>query len=272
MAKIAKVAALEQPEGDPASLSNDADFVRKREKQEVDKAALQAAKKLRLSVRLQRGEARRRWEEAKKSIENSADIDYSNDVQLKGVFTKLLDAISNGEPTTISVPELPRLDITPDRREELAQSWTEQVAAARGAMSGDESVQGPRWTDRHKREEPAPALATGGSPLRLPDAVPEESKYKPRQGLVAFLEAGWPAPFIKAGLLSRPDLRRLDPGAAMALENWLKNPKHVLPDHLRVPKKAELVDRELEAIDPEQVRHAQRIASAARRRRQQAGI
>ena len=110
----------------------------------------------------------------------------------------------------------------------------------------------------------APSTLASRQTLELPEAIPEEARYQPRQGVVEFLEKGWPAPYIKASALSQPDLRRLDRAAYTALHNWLR--KNQLPEHLHLPTRSQLADDEVQHLDPERARHAQRILRAYERR------
>jgi hypothetical protein len=86
------------------------------------------------------------------------------------------------------------------------------------------------------------------------------------EGILNFLETGWPAPFIAAGLLTRPDLRRIDPQAEQALKNWVRESKRQPPSHLHIPTKSEAIDREL-SDDPDKIRTAWRLARAHDRRK-----
>ena len=83
--------------------------------------------------------------------------------------------------------------------------------------------------------------------------------------VIEFLEHGWPAKFIAAGLLTRPDFRRIDPKAEQALKNWVRETKQLPPDHLHIPTKSESIDRIL-AENPEKLREARRLARAHERR------
>lgn len=106
-----------------------------------------------------------------------------------------------------------------------------------------------------------PAHAKADVPaLTLPDAPPKYA-YKPRMegGIVKYLEDNW-ATYIEAGVLTRPDLRRIDPAAYKALENWLSTPGKELPHHLQVPKKTEALDREIALLGGED--RIRRLASA----------
>lgn len=104
--------------------------------------------------------------------------------------------------------------------------------------------------------------------LVLPDAPPKYP-YAPRMegGIVKYLEDNW-APYIKAGTLTRPDLRRIDPAAYKALENWLSMSGNTLPDTLQVPTKKDALDREIALLGGEDRirRLASALASRQRRR------
>lgn len=104
-----------------------------------------------------------------------------------------------------------------------------------------------------------PAADSGATAaLTLPDAPPKYP-YAPRMagGIVKYLEDNW-APYIEAGLLTRPDLNRIDPDAYQALRNWLR--QNELPDHLYLPTVSEAIDREIEDLGG--ARRIKRLAAA----------
>jgi hypothetical protein len=111
--------------------------------------------------------------------------------------------------------------------------------------------------------------------IALPEKAPELYKDRPRdpetgrlETVAVYLERVW-KPWIDAGVLTRPDFRRLDPEGEMALRNWLRNPENKLPDDLHIPKKTEVLSREVAEIDAETVRAVHRLVSAQQRRRKQ---
>ena len=113
---------------------------------------------------------------------------------------------------------------------------------------------------------PTAAFDAAGSalPTSLPDAPPKYA-YKPRMegGIEKYLRDNW-ADYIKAGLLSRPDLKRIDPIAYKALHNWLGKPSNQLPADLVVPTKSERIDTQLEKA--EGLEDAMRLAATKRAR------
>jgi hypothetical protein len=117
------------------------------------------------------------------------------------------------------------------------------------------------------KEAAAPTERPAPQPLQLPEEIPESQWYKNRpkgQSLRHFLEVdGWPAPYVKAKILSRPELRKRDPSAYYAIYNTKEGVQ--LPPDL-IPTKPQLVDEELSHLDRERVRDARRLASAERRR------
>ncbi len=175
------------------------------------------------------------------------------------VISDFLHSLSTGKAATPS-DDVARVELSHDAQAALAALWANDIARAEARLP-------LRTADTTEDTPHVPKQAATPS---LPDFIPEADKYKPRQGIVEFLESGWPAPFVKANALSRPDFRRLDPEADMALRNWLRNPHNKLPSHLHIPTKAELNDRMLEGTDPEQLRHAARLHRAQSRR--QTGI
>ena len=105
-------------------------------------------------------------------------------------------------------------------------------------------------------------LLTGPSSVALPKRPPAlYSERHKRQdlvglGIVEFLRAVW-KPWIDAGILTRVALRHLDPSAEQALQNFLR--KSELPSDLRLPKKSELLKKELAKLPAEDVRAARRV-------------
>jgi hypothetical protein len=121
---------------------------------------------------------------------------------------------------------------------------------------------------RRALEAPTAELAT--APLQLPDKIPDEQKYVKRptdpdtgrkQSIVKFLEEGWPAPYVKARILTRPDLLHLD----RAAYNALIEQKGEIPEHLAIPGKHEIIKQE--RPDPEHLREGWRQAKRAYRDR-----
>lgn len=61
------------------------------------------------------------------------------------------------------------------------------------------------------------------------------------ENIIQFLERVWYDPWIKKGVLTRPDFRRLDERGEMAYRNWIRRKE--FPDFLRLPSKSEEVTR-----------------------------
>lgn len=101
-------------------------------------------------------------------------------------------------------------------------------------------------------------------PDRLPDHAPMLYMDRTSRGqtIVEFMRAVW-LPWIQSGLLTRPDLRRLDPQAYMAMANWLR--RQEWPADLPIPTKSQTVTAELS--DPARLRDARRLLRAHRVRR-----
>ena len=111
----------------------------------------------------------------------------------------------------------------------------------------------------HKLPDAAPRTAT----MALPEQAPElysnkRGGWKDRETIVDFLRRVW-KPWIEAGVLTRPDLRRLDPKADRAIVNWMQT-KGPLPTDLSIPTKSDIVSQRLE--NPENIKAAQRVVSA----------
>jgi hypothetical protein len=85
-------------------------------------------------------------------------------------------------------------------------------------------------------------------PIVLPEKAPElyaerthRKKSDPNyENIEGFLRRVWKTPWIDAGVLTMPDLERLDPQAYTALHNWLR--KNKLPPDLHIPTKNEIVE------------------------------
>jgi hypothetical protein len=106
-------------------------------------------------------------------------------------------------------------------------------------------------------------------PLALPEVAPE--LYAGNRGggskgenIIDFLRRVW-MPWIEAGVLTRPDLKRLDKGAYVGLGNWLRN--NELPADIAIPKKSEVLDAKIAAADSahDLMRVGHAIASRLRR-------
>lgn len=102
--------------------------------------------------------------------------------------------------------------------------------------------------------------------VKLPDRAPELYKNRPidpntgkREEIDAFLARVWLDPWIKAGVLTRTDFRRLDPQGEARLANWLL--KNTIPRHLYIPTKSESI----EAVDETTARKGWRLGQRFRR-------
>lgn len=146
-----------------------------------------------------------------------------------------------------------------------------QVVVA--ACEGDEA----RLTAMRRALEAPAAEVSAPPPLRLPDEIPKAQWYGERpkgQTLRQFFgldpnppefKEGWPAPYIRAKILSLPELKRLDPTSHTALYHT-KEGKALRRDLL--PRKQDLVTEQVSHLDRQLIREARRLESAERRRRQ----
>jgi hypothetical protein len=102
---------------------------------------------------------------------------------------------------------------------------------------------------------------------RLPDTPIEyyAKRADQNESIIDFLRRVW-FPWIKAGLLTRPAFRKLDPVGEKALQNWLHNHPGKMPEDLRLPTKSDIVEEQLSKADAETIRQAQRLAKARQRR------
>lgn len=152
--------------------------------------------------------------------------------------------------------------------------WKESEKLAHIANSAIERTVAEHRAGKPLSLEPTFTPAAEGadaqaSTLTLPDAPPKYP-YAPRMagGIVKYLEDNW-ARYIEAGILTRPDLKRIDPPAYAALWNWLRNPKHQLPDGWTIPTRSEAIDEYVHRaglLDGQAHREARRLAEAAKRR------
>ncbi len=116
-----------------------------------------------------------------------------------------------------------------------------------------------------ERRTPDPVLA-------LPETAPKLYASRPKgQTIIEFLRDpdGW-GPYVRAGRLSRPEFRHLDPQGEMALRNWLRTNK--LPDDMHIPTKVETIDARLESepTDEASLIESRRLLAAKHRRQQNA--
>jgi tetratricopeptide (TPR) repeat protein len=102
--------------------------------------------------------------------------------------------------------------------------------------------------------------------LTLPDEAPKLYKDRPKgQNIIDFLRDpdGW-GPYVASGVLSRPDLGRLDRQAYAALAQWLHF-NHSLPPDIRVPSRSETFPDT--HMPPDAIRAAARLAKRSYRQR-----
>ncbi|MDW6025883.1 hypothetical protein SAZ10_29395 [Mesorhizobium sp. BAC0120] len=99
----------------------------------------------------------------------------------------------------------------------------------------------------------------------LPQTAPE--RYADRadrsENAVAFIGRVY-QPWLGKGL-TQAHLGRLDKQLYMALHNWLRH--NPLPPDLDLPKKSEVVSRQVASTDPAMIREARRLETATRRRK-----
>jgi hypothetical protein len=72
-------------------------------------------------------------------------------------------------------------------------------------------------------------------------------------------------PWLEAGELTRPLIRKMSKRAYGALDRWLRA-NGELPQDIEIPTRSEVIDRTLDAISLSQLRAAQSLAQAAARR------
>jgi hypothetical protein len=112
-------------------------------------------------------------------------------------------------------------------------------------------------------DAPSPESPQRGASLKLPQLAPElysarklRDEIGRKETIVEFLRRVW-KPWMDADVLSRVELRRLDPSADKAVENWLIHRK--LPKDINLPTKKVRNDRAL-AADPSAVLKSRKLA------------
>lgn len=102
----------------------------------------------------------------------------------------------------------------------------------------------------------------------LPKKYEEYEKYSgfnpegAKENIIEFLRRVW-AQWIKEGILTRPEFRKLDEKGEMAYRNWMR--KNAVPEDVRLIRKSDIVDARAR-MDIRLVRQAQNITSAYYRR------
>lgn len=106
--------------------------------------------------------------------------------------------------------------------------------------------------------------------LELPAVAPElyKDRADKKETIVDFLRRVW-QPWMEAKVLTRRDLRKLDPSADKAVENWLL--RQPLPDDISLPTLKEVNDELLAESSDEAVRAAWRLSGLKGRRQRQSG-
>jgi len=107
---------------------------------------------------------------------------------------------------------------------DLAQEQNEQ------RLSAIEAALGAAATPAVALPESAPIDPRTGKPQYYFDR-PRDKQTNKRENIAQFLERVWYDPWIKAGVLTRVDLTRLDGQAAQALQHYMR--QHELPAHLK---------------------------------------
>jgi hypothetical protein len=154
----------------------------------------------------------------------------------------VIDALAKSE--SLSIPDA--------SRRELAELWAGDLARLEANLPL-RSLNEPAGEERA-----AARVSEAKKELELPEKAPELYKDRPRdlqtgrlETIPVFLERVW-TPWIEAGVLTRPDFRRLDPEGEQALRNWIQG--NTLPPHLNLPKKTELVNRKLAEFSDEKIK------------------
>lgn len=165
-----------------------------------------------------------------------------------------------------------------DRHGKLPASSDEQAAILRLIVTVVESparlaalsnaVFSPRLLATGPSEQGSePVVALPKKASELYEDRPISAATGKRETIVEFLRRVWKDPWIDAGVLDRPALRRLDGAAERAIQNWLRHDS--LPEDVNVPTKKEQNDKILAAPTVpagEELRIARMLES--RRRRQ----
>ena len=111
-----------------------------------------------------------------------------------------------------------------------------------------------------------PAKSIIDSINTLPDAPPKYP-YQPRMegGIEKYLRDNW-IDYIKASLLSRPDLKRIDKPAYTALNNYLRGGRE-LPSELNIPDRSAALEADIQRAGLADAREAMRLSAGLRRRK-----
>ena len=184
---------------------------------------------------------------------NSSNYENMYGVILKNISINfgIIESMANDNTKLIADIEKRLLDIPPAERREALRALNARfdmpLREAADELTGS-SQEPPRLT--------------------LPEKAPKLYKDRPKgQTIIDFLRDpdGW-GPYVAAGMLSRPDLRRLDSQAYTAVENWLRHDP--LPPDVFLPKKSDIVDVEITLTPYGQadIRTVQRLARARQRR------
>lgn len=97
----------------------------------------------------------------------------------------------------------------------------------------------------------------------LPEAPLRD--YRARENIIAYIRSPEGLrPWLNAGVLDRPMIKRLSPRAYVALSNWLRDPEHSLErEGLSIPTKWDVVAER--QSDPDRVREAYRVVRSSYR-------
>lgn len=129
-----------------------------------------------------------------------------------------------------------------NRGDYLSNDIDSIVARLFNALSLDESYRG-------EFSVAATALVSDFQRRQLIDSLPERPvrDLRPREGVIEYIRSPEGlAPWLEAGLLTRPAIRKLAPKAYVALANWLR--ANTLESvGLDIPTQAAVTDRELDA-------------------------
>ncbi len=116
-----------------------------------------------------------------------------------------------------------------------------------------------------KMEPPRPTPGVLPPGMDWPTETYAEAHQKYGWNIVRFLEERW-QPLIAAGAVDLRTLRKKDPSAAMAVNNYSRGGR-LLPSHLRIPKFSEILDASLDESSEGELRRARRIVRRTERQR-----
>jgi hypothetical protein len=201
------------------------------------------------------------------SIQENDGTHIGNNTQINRTESRLRSLFSElGVPLHFHDIFMSLLNSAIDDKPGLADSL---ISVAGGMRLNHE----PRPSETEDATPPPSENSSEQAALMLPNEIPPADLYKNRhidpetgkkQSIIKFIETGWPAPYIKSGVLKqRSQLQGLDDSLYSALYT---TEGKALPQGI-LPTKQHVLDEELNHVDRELLRKVQRLSRAQQRRR-----